>query len=91
MTTPAYILLTLGFLLYSYMIYKMFQKPKKDKIIKLNPLKMNNLPGFTRIEVIDHTTKESISTRRFVKYLKGGEKIQVSLQDDNKTIKIFIS
>jgi hypothetical protein len=37
-----------------------------------------------RVEVIDHTG------RAYTHYLKPGEKVTISMQDDNTTMKIFI-
>jgi len=40
--------------------------------------------GVNRFEVIDDTG------RAYIKYLKDGERIKYSLQDDNRTLKVFI-
>ena len=40
--------------------------------------------GVNRLEVIDDTG------RAYTKYLKDGERIKYSLQDDNQTLKVFI-
>lgn len=43
------------------------------------------LDNINRVEVIDQTG------RAYVHYLNKNEKVQYSLQDDNKTLKIFIN
>lgn len=42
----------------------------------------------TRVEVIDHTDEGK--GREFVKYCKPGD-VEVSVQDDGRTIKVFIT
>ena len=42
------------------------------------------LDDVNRVEVIDHTG------RAYTHYLKPGEKVTISMQDDNTTMKIFI-
>lgn len=59
---------------------------KTDDIIKQRLIDMGWIPpldNVNRVEVIDHG-------REFVKYLNKGEKVTISMQDDNKTMKIFI-
>ena len=45
---------------------------------------MINYPNITRVEVIDDTG------RAYTKYLKDDEGIKYSLQDDKRTLKVFI-
>ena len=42
------------------------------------------MKGVTRFEVIDDTS------RAYVKYLKDGERVKFGLQDDDRTLKVFI-
>jgi len=46
--------------------------------------KLAKMKQVTRLEVIDDTG------RAYTKYLKDGESVQYSLQDDNRTLKVFI-
>jgi|688.fasta_scaffold1303179_2 hypothetical protein len=58
-----------------------------SNIIEENFNKVINLPKVTRFEVIDHQTPET--GRVYVK--KDCEKVELSIQDFGKTLKVFIS
>jgi hypothetical protein len=45
---------------------------------------LQRMKGVTRFEVIDDTG------RAYTKYLKDGERVKYSLQDDDRTLKVFI-
>lgn len=62
-----------------------FIEYRNKNLIVLNPKILNPLKGCTRVEVIDN------SGRILVRYLRKTEKMSVSLQDDSRTIKIFIN
>ena len=46
---------------------------------------ITEMPGITRVEVIDE------NGRSYVKYLDEVQKVQYSVQDDYRTLKVFIS
>jgi len=52
----------------------------------MEPVKSDKI---TRVEVIDHTDKGE--GREFVRYYDGPVEVNLSLQDDDRTLKIFIS
>ncbi len=56
-------------------------------LIEENFNKVINLPKVTRLEVIDHQTPET--GRVYTK--KDCEKVELSIQDFGKTLKVFIS
>jgi len=45
---------------------------------------LQRMKGVTRFEVIDN------AGRAYTKYLKDGERVKYALQDDNRTLKVFI-
>ena len=62
-----------------------------DSTIKLmEENKVPDIDNVTRIEIIDHSSNSLEKGRVFVKYLADNEVLKFSLQDNNKTLKIFI-
>ena len=61
----------------------------KDKKKEFVYPAMELLPTVTRVEIIDHSGDAPINfARAYVKY--GAKKVEISFQDDNRTLKIFI-
>lgn len=50
-----------------------------------------NIENITRLEVIDHSKHSLEKGRKLTKYLAEGEVLRFSFQDNNKTLKIFIT
>lgn len=50
---------------------------------------MREIPKVNRVEVIDYTTDKVEDTRAFVKW-EDGIKVSYELQNDKRTLKIFI-
>lgn len=55
---------------------------------KLNDKAAQNVANITRLEVIDHRDKSPSFGRAFVAH---GVSITLSLQDDGKTLKVFVN
>ena len=61
----------------------------KDKKQEFTYPAMELLPTVTRVEIIDHSEGVPMHhARAYVKY--GAKKVEISFQDDNRTLKIFI-
>jgi hypothetical protein len=73
-----------------WFVYKLICSYINGKII-LDPTKLNLMKDVSRIEIIDYTVPLNPFTRKYVKYLKNPEKLEISIQNEGKTMKIFIS
>ena len=74
-------------ILESIYFWMLLSKPKTNR---MEENKVPQIENVTRLEVICHSDNCLEKGRSFTKYLSKNEVLRFSLQDDNKTLKIFI-